>query len=104
MAPVAFSSSRRLKSRVDPRAGDDLGAVHGPQIVLVKVDELVERVLGDEALRGEQRLELRYALGELGVALARAVAAMIGARRRAVRMVVVVVMLAHTRSPLALSK
>ena len=76
---------------IDPRVGDDLRPVHRAEVVLVGLDDRVDRVGGDEAPLDEQRLDRGDALLDLGE------------RRRVVTVVVVavvvvaVVAVAHSR-------
>ncbi len=65
MAAVASSSSRSAVRRIDPRVGDDLRPVHRAEIVLVGLDDRVDRVGGDKAPLDEERLDRRDALARL---------------------------------------
>ena len=73
MAAVASVSSHSLKSAIDPRPGDHARAVAWADLVLVGLDQLIERGRIDVALLGQQRLERAHPqldvaeLGELAV-------------------------------------
>ena len=66
MAGVASSSKPRPVGRVGPRVGDDRGAVHRPEVVLVRLDDGVDGVGGDEAPLDEQRLDRGHPLLDVG--------------------------------------
>ena len=52
---------------VDPRARDDPGAVLRADVVLVQVDDRVDRIGGDQPLLDEERLERRGPDGDVVV-------------------------------------
>ena len=67
IASLASASRRSRYAVVDPRPRDDLGAVLRSDVVLVELDDRVDRVGRDEALLGEQRLERAGAQLDLDV-------------------------------------
>ena len=82
----AVGQQARAVLVVDPRARDDLGAVLRADVVLVELDDGVDRVGGDQAALGEQRLERAGAQLDLR------------RRTRMVVVVLVVVVVAHAGS------
>ncbi len=85
--------------RIHPGSCDDLGAIHRSEIALIEIDDLVQRILVDEAFRYQHRFDPRHFLGQCLVVLGRTIAAAV---RAGWSLAMRVVMLTHTAMGIAI--